>query len=252
MRLDKFLTEMNIGSRSEVKLLLKKKQVQVNQITVTKPETKVNPDTDVITYQNKVLSYEKYVYFMLHKPAGYVSATDDNTCETVIDLLKAEPYKNLFPVGRLDKDTEGLLLITNDGKFAHELLSPKKHVTKCYYAVIDKPVTEIEIAAFQQGIDINDEKVTLPAELKALTEEENKQYLAKIDTACFQSLHGFGTLVTITEGRFHQVKRMFAAFQQEVLYLKRISMGELALDDTLPTGAYRRLDSKELLQVKSK
>ena len=245
MRLDKFLTEMNIGTRSEVKQLLKKKQISVNGIMELKPEYKIDPEKDHILYQNQELCYEKYVYYMLNKPAGVVSATEDRVDKTVVDLFRKEPVKGLFPVGRLDKDTEGLLLITNDGAFAHAALSPKKHVQKCYYAILDQPITPKEVDDFLQGIDIKDEKITLPAILNPLTEQENAIYKSAIQTEKFYSLVGYGVLIWITEGRYHQVKRMFAAYGQDVLYLKRMSMGDLQLFDDLPTGAYRKLTVQE-------
>lgn len=245
MRLDKFLTEMNIGSRSEVKQLLKKKQVSVNGIVDLKPEHKIDPERDSVLYQNQLLRYEKNVYYMLNKPAGVVSATEDRRDRTVLDLLIQEPVKGLFPVGRLDKDTEGLLLLTNDGAFAHDVLSPKKHVKKCYYAILDQPITDVQIQDFTRGIDIKDEKVTLPATLRALTRQEQAIYRGQIQTEQFISLQGFDVLIGITEGRYHQVKRMFAAYGQEVLYLKRITMGNLQLYSDLPTGAYRKISPSE-------
>ncbi|MDD2972965.1 MAG: pseudouridine synthase [Lachnospiraceae bacterium] len=247
MRLDKFLTEMNIGTRSEVKQLLKKQKVRVNGMTVTRPEMKIDPDLDQVCYDNRILQYEKYVYYMLHKPAGVVSATEDAVEQTVVDLLAIENCKGLFPVGRLDKDTEGLLLLTNDGAFAHSVLSPKKHVQKCYYAILDKSCTDAEVHAFWQGLDIKDDKLTLPAILKPLSKAEHERYQSQITTPAYASLTGYGALVWITEGRYHQVKRMFAVFQQEVLYLKRLSMGALMLDEGLPTGSYGKL-SKEVAE----
>jgi len=165
MRLDKFLVEMNIGSRSQVKDLVKKGTVSVNGEIITKSDVHIEPLTDEIKFQGQILQYEKYVYYMLHKPAGVVSATEDNCSKTVIDLLKEENRKDLFPVGRLDKDTEGLLLITNDGDLAHRLLSPKKHVPKKYFARITGDLTDESVKHLEEGVDIGEEQFTLPAQV---------------------------------------------------------------------------------------
>ncbi len=230
MRLDKYLCETGFGTRSQVKDLLKKGQVMVNGEVVKKPELKINETTDQILCQGKKAFYQKNIYLMLHKPAGVVSATEDNREKTVLDLVRPEDRKNgLFPVGRLDKDTEGLLLLTDDGELAHRLLSPKKHVDKTYYAKIDGQVTEEHVKQFREGLDIGDEKKTLPAVLTILL---------------------FGPVseieVTIHEGRFHQIKRMFEAVGCKVTYLKRLSMGSLVLDETLPPEEYRPLTEAEL------
>ena len=230
MRLDKYLCETGFGTRSQVKDLLKKGQVMVNGEVVKKPELKINETTDQILCQGKKAFYQKNIYLMLHKPAGVVSATEDNREKTVLDLVRPEDWKNgLFPVGRLDKDTEGLLLLTDDGELAHRLLSPKKHVDKTYYAKIDGQVTEEHVKQFREGLDIGDEKKTLPAVLTILL---------------------FGPVseieVTIHEGRFHQIKRMFEAVGCKVTYLKRLSMGSLVLDETLPPEEYRPLTEAEL------
>ena len=169
MRLDKYLCETGFGTRSQVKDLLKKGQVMVNGEVVKKPELKINETTDQILCQGKKASYQKNIYLMLHKPAGVVSATEDNREKTVLDLVRPEDRKNsLFPVGRLDKDTEGLMLLTDDGELAHRLLSPKKHVDKTYFAKIDGQVTEEHVKQFREGLDIGDEKKTLPAVLTIL------------------------------------------------------------------------------------
>ena len=230
MRLDKYLCETGFGTRSQVKDLLKKGQVMVNGEVVKKPELKINETTDQILCQGKKVSYQKNIYLMLHKPAGVVSATEDNREKTVLDLVRPEDRKNgLFPVGRLDKDTEGLLLLTDDGELAHWLLSPKKHVDKTYYAKIDGQVTEEHVKQFREGLDIGDEKKTLPAVLTILLSGP----VSEIE-------------VTIHEGRFHQIKRMFEAVGCKVTYLKRLSMGSLVLDETLPLGEYRSLTEAEL------
>ena len=230
MRLDKYLCETGFGTRSQVKNLLKKGQVMVNGEVVKKPELKINETTDQILCQGKKASYQKNIYLMLHKPAGVVSATEDNREKTVLDLVRPEDRKNgLFPVGRLDKDTEGLLLLTDDGELAHRLLSPKKHVDKTYYAKIDGQVTEEHVKQFREGLDIGDEKKTLPAVLTILLSGP----VSEIE-------------VTIHEGRFHQIKRMFEAVGCKVTYLKRLSMGSLVLDETLPPEEYRPLTEAEL------
>ena len=230
MRLDKFLCETGFGTRSQVKEMLKKGQVMVNGVAAKKPEQKIDEHKDQITCQGKTASYEKYVYYMLHKPAGVVSATEDKREKTVLDLLKSEDRRDgIFPVGRLDKDTEGFLLLTDDGDLAHRLLSPRKHVDKTYYAKIAGSVTEAHIERFREGLDIGDEKKTLPAMLEILA--------SKTETSEIR--------ITIHEGRFHQVKRMFEAVGCKVTYLKRLSMGAVALDETLAPGDYRPLNEKE-------
>ena len=230
MRLDKYLCETGFGTRSQVKDLLKKGQVMVNGEVVKKPELKINETTDQILCQGKKASYQKNIYLMLHKPAGVVSATEDSREKTVLDLVRPEDRKNgLFPVGRLDKDTEGLLLLTDDGELAHRLLSPKKHVDKTYYAKIDGQITEEHVKQFREGLDIGDEKKTLPAVLTILLSGP----VSEIE-------------VTIHEGRFHQIKRMFEAVGCKVTYLKRLSMGSLVLDETLPPEEYRPLTEAEL------
>ena len=230
MRLDKFLCETGFGTRSQVKELLKKGQVTVNGVQVKKPEQKIDEQKDQVVCQGRTASYEKYVYYMLHKPAGVVSATEDKREKTVLDLLMPEDRRDgIFPVGRLDKDTEGFLLLTDDGELAHRLLSPRKHVDKIYYAKIDGRVTESHVRQFQEGLDIGDEKKTLPAVLKILASDSEHSEIQ----------------VTIHEGRFHQVKRMFEAIGCKVTYLKRLSMGNVTLDETLKLGAYRPLNEKE-------
>ncbi len=230
MRLDKYLCETGFGTRSQVKDLLKKGQIMVNGEVVKKPELKINETTDQILCQGKKASYQKNIYLMLHKPAGVVSATEDSREKTVLDLVRPEDRKNgLFPVGRLDKDTEGLLLLTDDGELAHRLLSPKKHVDKTYYAKIDGQITEEHVKQFREGLDIGDEKKTLPAVLTILLSGP----VSEIE-------------VTVHEGRFHQIKRMFEAVGCKVTYLKRLSMGSLVLDETLQLGEYRPLTEAEL------
>ena len=233
MRLDKFLAAAGAGTRSEVKNMMKKQAVTVNGTICKKPEQKIDPNKDEITLFGNRIVYEQTAYFLLNKPAGCVSASKDGREKTVLDYLNEPQCKNLFPVGRLDKDTEGLLLITNDGELAHKLLSPKKHVDKTYYAEISGKVCEEDRKAFEEGLDIGDEKKTLPAKLVILEAAET----SKVE-------------VTIQEGRYHQIKRMFEAVGKKVLYLKRISMGTLVLDDSLEKGTYRRLEEEEIVQLK--
>lgn len=232
LRLDKYLAEMNLGTRSEVKKFITKGQIQVNGTIVKKPEFKLDPISDRVQYQDREITYVTYEYYMLNKPSGVISATEDKRDTTVIDLIESRQRKDLFPVGRLDKDTEGLLLITNDGALAHRLLSPKKHVDKTYYAKICGEVTKEDIEIFEKGVCIGDEKLTLPAKLVILKSGAESEIE-----------------LTIQEGRFHQVKRMFQAVGKEVVYLKRLSMGGLSLDPSLKPGEYRKLTKEEMEQL---
>ena len=228
VRLDKFLADAGAGTRSEVKKFIQKGKVQVNGVPAKKSEIKVSEEDEVVLDGNRIYQAPEFVYYLLHKPAGYVSATEDKRDKTVMELV-ASDRKGLFPVGRLDKDTEGLLLLTDDGELAHRLLSPKKHVDKTYYAKIDGQVTEEHVKLFREGLDIGDEKKTLPAVLTILLSGQ----VSEIE-------------VTIHEGRFHQIKRMFEAVGCKVTYLKRLSMGSLVLDETLPPEEYRPLTEAEL------
>lgn len=213
-----------------MKSLLKKKHITVNNNTIKDGSVHVEPDTDLIKVRDEAVHYQKYIYFMLNKPPGYISATEDDREKTVIDLLEEKvQHFNPFPVGRLDKDTEGLLLLTNDGVLAHQLISPKKDVEKTYYAKIKGQVTKSDIERFQQGITLEDGYKAKSAQLKIICSDE----VSEIE-------------VTITEGKYHQVKRMFEAVDKKVVYLKRISMGELYLDESLKLGSYRKLTEKEL------
>lgn len=233
LRLDKYLADMGLGTRSEIKEWIRKGRVMLNDTVCKKPESKVIVGTDRVSFDNSLVEYVQNKYIMLHKPAGVVSATNDNVSETVLDLITDKISKNLFPVGRLDKDTEGLLLITNDGELAHRLLSPKKHVDKVYYAKVRGRVTQEDKDAFLQGVDIKDEELTMPAVLNILISDE----ISEIE-------------LTLHEGRFHQVKRMFEAVGKEVIYLKRLSMGSLVLDPDLKPGEYRELTEQELSGLK--
>ena len=232
MRLDKFLCDNNIGTRSQVKEYIKKGQVAINGQTAKRPETKVNEDTDIVTCQGKEIHYQKYVYYMLNKPEGVVSATNDNTAPTVVSLLAVPEQKELFPVGRLDKDTTGLLLLTNDGALAHDLLSPKKHVDKTYRVRPGKPLSAEDIHRLESGLEIGDDKPTAPA--KAVLTEDGD------------------LLLTIHEGRFHQVKRMLQAIGNQVLTLERIRFSSLSLDPALSRGDYRALTEEEIKHLRIK
>lgn len=230
IRLDKFLAQMNIGTRSEVKNAVRKGKVTVNGKVCKNAEEKIEESTDKVCYENREIVYERYVYYMLNKPAGVVSATKDNVDKTVMDLFSDIPGKDLFPVGRLDKDTEGLLLITNDGELAHNLLSPKKHISKTYRVRTRDILTKEQLEALERGVDIGEDTITLPAEAEQIEEKE--------------------LFLTIYEGKFHQVKRMLKAVGNEVIYLERIKMGQLSLDETLPRGEFRKLTTDEVLLLK--
>ena len=236
MRLDKYLAEMGVGTRQEVKKQIRQGKVTVNGTVVKAADTKIDETCDEVTIGGRNISYVSYEYYMLNKPGGVVSATEDRRDTTVIDLIKDKKRKDLFPVGRLDKDTEGLLLITNDGALSHELLSPKKHVDKTYFAEVMGKIGQAEVIKFKEGLVIDTEFTALPAVLEVLSFDEAK------NTSRIR--------VTIHEGKFHQVKRMFEAVGSEVLYLKRLSMGTLVLDESLAPGAYRRLTEQEIQMLK--
>lgn len=224
------LANLGYGSRKEVKQLLKSGSVKVDDVVVKDAKQHVDPEKQTVTLNGEVIEYREFIYLMMNKPQGVLSATEDNNTETVIDLLELEDQVyEPFPVGRLDKDTEGLLLITNDGQLAHRLLAPKKHVPKTYFAVIEGEVTEADITAFANGVTLDDGYETKPGELKIL----KSGIRSDIE-------------LTITEGKFHQVKRMFEAVGKRVVYLQRISMGPLALDETLELGEYRELTEEEI------
>lgn len=237
-RLDKYLADAGIGTRKEVKTYIKRGGVRVNDAIVCKSDLKIDPETDIIYYGNQKVCLSAFEYYILNKPVGYVSATKDNTAPTVLSLINSH-RKDLFPVGRLDKDTEGLLLITNDGDLAHRLLSPKHHVNKTYYAVIEGIIDETDIAAFRRGLKIGDDdfETALPAELKLYQDPDFGQNLSYIE-------------VTIQEGKFHQIKRMFRAVGKRVIYLRRIHFGSLSLPDDLFPGHYRKLTDAELKSLR--
>ncbi len=234
MRLDKFLVESGLGSRSEVKKIIKAGTVFVNNIMATKPETHIDAEHDSVLFNGQKIIYRKFIYLMLNKPQNYISATWDRHLPTVIDLLPKEyAHFQPFPVGRLDIDTEGLLILTNDGKLSHDLLSPKKHVPKTYFAILDKEADLSDVSAFKNGVVIDDGYKTLPAELKIF--ENNPKHIE----------------ITISEGKFHQIKRMFEAVGKTVTYLKRIKMNRLILDDSLKLGEMRELSDEELMLLKN-
>lgn len=239
MRLDKFLADIGLGSRKEVKGLIKKGLITVNGTCIKSDKYQVKETEDTVMYLDESLHYQKDFYYILNKPAGVVSATQDNHDQTVIDLLSDEDFReDLFPVGRLDKDTEGLLILTNDGQFSHQLLSPKKHVEKEYSAEVAGIMTKEDVAAFAEGLIIDGNEQTLPAQLfiDSIDEETQTSRIRLI-------LH---------EGKFHQVKRMVKAVGKEVTYLKRIRMENFLLPEDLALGEYRQMTPDELAQVKSK
>ena len=243
IRLDKFLADAGSGTRSEVKKYIQKGKVQVNGITAKKPELKVSETDEVILDGTVVSKAPEFVYYLLHKPAGYVSATEDKCDRTVMELVPSD-RKGLL--GRLDKDTEGLLLITDDGALAHELLSPKKHVDKTYYAVTDGCMTDEDVQQFAQGLEIGEKNPTMPAKLEILSTRKAE------DTELEQYPSGWVSEIqlTIKEGKFHQVKRMTEAVGKKVTYLKRISMGVLSLPDDLDIGECRQLTVEEEKKLK--
>ncbi|MCM3113404.1 pseudouridine synthase [Lederbergia lenta] len=234
MRIDKLIANLGYGSRKEVKKILKNGSVTVNGKTVKDAKVHVDTGNDSIMILGEEIHYKEFIYLMMNKPPGVISATEDSRDETVVDLLAhADMVYTPFPVGRLDKDTEGFLLLTNDGQLAHQLLSPKKNVPKTYFAVINTEVTAEDVEEFKKGVTLDDGYHTKPGELKVL----KSGLRSDIE-------------LTITEGKFHQVKRMFEAVGKKVIYLKRISMGPLKLDDSLSLGEYRELSEEEINLLK--
>ena len=233
MRLDKSIASQGEYSRREVKELLKKGRIAVNGVTVKDPGLQVNPETDQIVVDGVSLNYKEHVYLMLNKPKGYISATEDRSQKTVLDLVPEELFRSgLFPAGRLDGDTTGFILLTDDGAFAHKILSPKNHIQKTYVALLEHPVSEEDIAAFEQGIILGDGTDCLPAEVEVL--EENV------------------VQIKICEGKYHQIKRMFAARDNRVQELMRTHMGLLELDPELEEGECREITPEELELVQSR
>ena len=235
MRLDKFLSDMGAGTRSELKKDIRKGNVSVDGVTVKDPGFSVSPSSRVI-YKGSVIGYDEFEYYMLNKPAGVISASEDDREPTVVDLITGLKRKDLFPVGRLDRDTEGLLLITNDGALAHRLLSPKHHVDKVYYVKVSGILTDSDVDLFGEGLVLTDGLECLPADLKIISASD-EEYESEAE-------------ITIREGKFHQVKRMFSSVGAEVIYLKRLSMGPLKLDPALAPGEYRPLTPEELSSLK--
>jgi 16S rRNA pseudouridine516 synthase len=229
MRLDKFLVKCNIGSRTEVKTYIKKGFVKIGEETAKKPETDIDEINDEVFFKGEKLMFKEFFYIILNKPADVVTATTDNHDKTVMDLINPLPAKDLSPVGRLDKDTTGLLLITNNGELSHNLLSPKKHVDKTYLVKPDHELSKEDLKSLESGVDIGDNKPTLPAKV---------------------TLNDDGTLLlTIHEGRFHQVKRMLEAVGNRVIALKRVSFGGLYLPDDLKEGDWRELTEDEIQKI---
>ena len=234
MRLDKYLSDMGAGTRSELKKEIRKSGVTVDGVIVKDPGFSVCSSSHVV-FRGSVVAYEEFVYYMLNKPAGIISASEDELEPTVVDLISEPKRRDLFPVGRLDRDTEGLLLITNDGALSHRLLSPKHHVDKVYYVKVSGILSESDVELFRDGLVLTDGLECLPADLEILSVSDD-EYTSE-------------ALITIREGKFHQVKRMFSSIGAEVSYLKRLSMGPLVLDPDLAPGEYRRLTPDELASL---
>ncbi len=236
LRIDKILSNVGYGSRAEIKKYCKYGIIFVNGQVVNNPGLQVDPENDEIIFDGEKVNYREFVYIMLNKPGGYISATYDKFDPIVLDLIDPsylvfEP----FPVGRLDKDTEGLLVLTNDGQLSHRVLSPKKHVPKTYYAKVEGVVTNDDILEFEDGVVLDDGYKTMPSQLKILKSDE----ISEIE-------------LTIHEGKFHQVKRMFESVGKKVVYLKRLSMGNLKLDESLALGEYRELTIDEIKQMEER
>lgn len=236
-RLDKLLAHMGVGTRSQIKDWVRQGRIEVDGKPVKDPGLKVDGETATMTVDGRQIHFRRFIYIMLHKPAGVISATEDRRLRTVLDLLPREWLVfEPFPVGRLDRDTEGLLLLTNDGQLAHELLSPRKHVQKTYFAKVQGVVDVTDVEAFRAGVTLDDGYLTKPAILQVVH--------------CDPAAGCAEVQLTITEGKFHQVKRMFAARGKQVTYLKRLSMGPLSLDELLPLGESRELTARELQLLK--
>lgn len=236
MRLDKCLADCGLGTRSEVKSLLKAKRITVNGKVATNGKVQVNPETDEIMFDGDKIQYEEFVYMMMNKPKGVVSATEDNLHKTVLDLIDPVYFKKgVFPVGRLDIDTHGLLLLTNDGELAHRLLSPKKHVTKIYQARVEGVMTAEDVTAFEKGIVLSDGTECMPARLDILSTTQDESIVQ----------------IHLKEGKFHQVKRMVKACGKTVVDLERLTMGPLQLDKGLALGESRPLteEERQLLEI---
>lgn len=229
MRLDKYLCEVGLGTRSTVKKIIKSKYIKVNDLIVTDESLKINELTDIVTYKDELLKYQKFHYYMLNKPAGFVTSTKDKD-KTVMDLIRESSIYDLSTVGRLDKDTEGLLIITNDGKMIHELTSPKKYIPKIYYVETLKMVNEEDIQKLSNGVMLDDGYITKKAKVEK---------------------HNLGIYLTIYEGKYHQVKRMLEAIDNKVTYLKRIQINNLPLDESLKLGEYKELSKEDLDKLRN-
>lgn len=234
-RLDKIIASQGKLSRNDVKKMVKDGRITVDGATVKKADIKVDAEKSVIALDGNLLNYKKHIYIMLNKPQGVISASNDKTQKTVVDLVPPELYRDgLFPAGRLDGDTIGFVLITDDGDFAHRILSPKNHIMKTYHAVLKAPLTHSDIEAFHKGIELSDGTLCLEAEVKMISENPPTAE------------------VKICEGKYHQVKRMFAALGNKVLDLRRVKMGELHLDESLSEGECREITNEELLLIQKK
>lgn len=225
MRLDRYLANSGIGTRKKVKEIILSKKIKVNDNIIISSDFNVS-DKDIVTYNGNIIKYKKYVYIMLNKPKNYISATFDNLHKTVIDLIDGYETFNLFPIGRLDIDTEGLILLTNDGKFSHNLMSPRKHIFKTYYVKLKFPLSITDKEKIEVGIKLDDGYITKKSKISIIDE--------------------YSLEIEISEGKYHQIKRMFKAVFNEVIYLKRIKIGNLILDDNLKLGEYRELSEREL------
>lgn len=241
MRLDRFLANSGVGTRREVKELLKKRKIKVNESIVIDGSKHIDENMDIIKLEDKVISYKPFVYIMLNKPKDVISATEDEMHKTVIDILD-ERYRtySIFPVGRLDIDTEGLLILTNDGQLAHNVLSPNKHVNKKYYVELRDPISEEDIKKIENGIELEENFITKEAKVEII--ENSEIPIDKTNGTRYPSK----AYITITEGKYHQVKRMFKAVNNKVVYLKRVKMGNLELDKNLKIGEYRELSQDEI------
>lgn len=229
IRLDKYLAHAKLGTRKEVKKLIRSGQVEINGKVCKKDDFKIDENNDEVVFDGELIYYQEFYYLMLNKPQGYISSTLDEHYPSVLNLIVEDYAFDLFPIGRLDVDTEGLLLLSNDGKLSHRLLSPKKEVDKRYYAELEKPISNEDIAVLESGIELDDGPCK-PCKIEVL--DTHKIY------------------ISISEGRFHQVKRMMHAVDNEVLYLKRMQIGSLLLDETLELGEYRTLSDEELIKLK--
>lgn len=226
MRLDKYLSIFKIGTRSEIHKIIKNKKIKVNDEVITKPDYQVNEENDQVKYNEQILIYEKNIYLMFNKPSGYLTANSDNYQKTIMEFFPKE-YQDLIIIGRLDKDTEGLLLLTNDGDFAHQITSPKKHIEKEYYVEFIGTLPDNIEEIFKKGVIIENNYLTLPSKIKILSNNSS--------------------LLTISEGKFHQVKQMFQAVETKVTYLKRIRIGNLQLDSNLKLGEYKKIKKETII-----